>query len=130
MRCARARSESRGEVLSRKPMDGRGMPIDVIYIAGAPRSGTTILSQLLGELPGLFNVGEARFLWRQVLSSGRCGCGTRLIACDFWREVLTDSPVPSGDDRARTETVRTVRSPDPILSFAFTSVRLLTDDPV
>lgn len=83
-------------------MDGRGMPIDVIYIAGAPRSGTTILSQLLGELPGLFNVGEARFLWRQVLSSGRCGCGTRLIACDFWREVLTDSPVPSGDDRTRT----------------------------
>lgn len=62
--------------------------IRVVYIAAAPRSGTTILASLLGEVPGYFNAGEVRFLWRQIARSGRCGCGTQLTRCDVWSSIL------------------------------------------
>lgn len=61
---------------------------EVVYIAAAPRSGTTILSLLLGEVPGFFNAGELRFLWRQIAAPGRCGCGTELERCAVWSQAL------------------------------------------
>jgi hypothetical protein len=43
---------------------------------------------LLGELPGFFNAGEVRFLWRQLARGGRCGCGTELRRCRAWATTL------------------------------------------
>lgn len=65
-----------------------GDRVEVIYIAAAPRSGTTILSLLLGEVPGIFNAGEVRFLWRQLTKPGRCGCGRELRDCEVWSSTV------------------------------------------
>jgi len=63
-------------------------PTAVLYIAAAPRSGTTIVSSLLGEVPGIFNAGEVRFLWKQIVEAGTCGCGEHLDRCEVWSRAL------------------------------------------
>ncbi|MBV9100437.1 MAG: sulfotransferase [Candidatus Dormibacteraeota bacterium] len=70
---------------------------EVLYIAAAPRSGTTIVSLLLGERPGFFNAGEVRFLWRQLAKPGRCGCGADLADCEVWRPILAASTALSAN---------------------------------
>jgi hypothetical protein len=62
---------------------------EVVYIAAAPRSGTTIVSSLLGEVPGIFNAGEVRFLWKQIVEAGTCGCGEHLDRCEVWSKALS-----------------------------------------
>jgi hypothetical protein len=62
--------------------------VAVVYVAGADRSGSTLLGMLLGNLPGVLSVGEARHLWsRGVLQNDLCGCGERFHECPFWCEV-------------------------------------------
>jgi hypothetical protein len=64
---------------------------DVVYVGGSPRSGSTILGLLLGEVRGFFNAGEVRFLWRQLTESGKCGCGVTLAECEVWAPILRAS---------------------------------------
>jgi hypothetical protein len=60
----------------------------VIYIAGWGRSGSTLLSYLLGELRGCVPVGEVRYLWRGGLAENElCGCGEPVRICPFWSAV-------------------------------------------
>lgn len=83
-------------------MDGRTQPagpeVKVLYVLGVYRSGTTVLSSLLGQLDGFFNVGELRTLWRELTSEhGVCGCGEPLRACEVWAEILRQA---IGDEQA------------------------------
>ena len=60
----------------------------VLYIGGFGRSGTTLLSRLLGELPGVCAIGEAVNLWRQgIVRNEMCSCGQPFYSCSFWQEV-------------------------------------------
>lgn len=60
----------------------------VIYIAGSGRSGSTLLERILGELPGMVNVGELIDLARRTVPLGeRCGCGLAFADCPFWTGV-------------------------------------------
>jgi hypothetical protein len=44
--------------------------VKILYIAGATRSGSTLLSRLLGEIDGFINVGEAlRWLFNTLRMS-------------------------------------------------------------
>ncbi|HZE33974.1 MAG TPA: sulfotransferase [Actinoallomurus sp.] len=62
--------------------------IPVVFIAGHGRSGSTLVSRVLGHVPGLCSVGELRYLWEQgVRKNQRCGCGERFHDCEFWTEV-------------------------------------------
>lgn len=63
-------------------------PLDVLYIAGMGRSGSTLLERLLGELVGICSLGEVAHLWKRgVLLNERCGCGTPFLECPFWSAV-------------------------------------------
>lgn len=63
--------------------------IKVLYIAGPTRSGSTLLSNTLGEVDGFFNAGEVIDVWdRGLLEDGRCGCGRPVRTCDLWHQVL------------------------------------------
>jgi len=75
--------------------------IDVLYIAGAGRSGSTLLERLLGQLPDTVAVGELRHLWREDPTRARCGCGRLLPECDFWCAVLEQTGVPISADAFR-----------------------------
>lgn len=60
----------------------------VIYIAGAGRSGSTLLERTLGAMPRHVNVGELLDLFRRVARADeRCGCGELFSRCPFWTEV-------------------------------------------
>lgn len=66
-----------------------GVTTRVLYIAGAGRSGTTLLASVLGQVPGLFSVGELRYMWeRGLMEDGRCGCGAAFGQCPTWQRVL------------------------------------------
>ncbi|CAN5702088.1 sulfotransferase [soil metagenome] len=63
----------------------------VLSIIGMTRSGSTILDNLLGELPGFFSAGELHYLWQRGLTDRRtCGCGQTMVSCSVWSEVLAE----------------------------------------
>jgi Sulfotransferase family len=62
--------------------------IDVIYVGGAGRSGSTVLALLLAQLPGFVAVGGVTNLWERGLQQNyRCGCGASFRSCPFWEQV-------------------------------------------
>jgi hypothetical protein len=70
----------------------------VLSLVGPGRSGTTILGNILGEVEGITNAGEMRWLWRRGLRERRpCGCGRPPVECPRWSAVL---------DRVRPELAR------------------------
>jgi hypothetical protein len=75
--------------------------IPVLYVAGAGRSGSTLLEMVLGNLPGFFSVGEVRYFWEYWQAGDRlCGCGQPLQTCEFW------SSVNAGLERAEINTAQ------------------------
>jgi len=62
--------------------------MDVLYIGGFGRSGSTLLAYLLGQLEGYVVAGELKFIWRRgVKENELCGCGEPFADCPFWRDV-------------------------------------------
>ena len=60
----------------------------VVFIAGSPRSGSTLLGNALGQIPGCIHVGELRLILEELDSYTRtCGCGQQLCDCELWRAV-------------------------------------------
>ena len=68
------------------------MSLTVLYITGWCRSGSTVLGNVLAEVPGVVHVGELRFLWLNGVSgqgsNSQCGCGLALTECELWAKVL------------------------------------------
>ncbi len=64
----------------------------VLYIAGAGRSGTTLVACMVGQIPGVFPAGEITHIWdRGFLQNQLCGCGAPFRECRFWREVSEEA---------------------------------------
>ncbi len=62
--------------------------IPVVFIGSVPRSGSTIMSDLLNENPHMVNIGELVHLWeRGVIDNNLCGCGHAFNECEFWSKV-------------------------------------------
>ncbi len=63
-------------------------PPQVLYVGGWGRSGSTLLSHLLGRLPEMVAVGELRYVWQAGVSGNElCGCGEPFDECPFWVAV-------------------------------------------
>lgn len=63
-------------------------PVDVLFVGGMPRSGSTLLDLLIGQLPGHCDVGELFYMWQGGLKRDqRCSCGEPFSACPFWGAV-------------------------------------------
>lgn len=70
-------------------MNGRSADsLRVLYVAGLPRSGSTVLGCVLGKLPGTIFVGELAFFWRRFAAGELCSCGEPLPDCHFWSVVV------------------------------------------
>ncbi|GGL05946.1 hypothetical protein Sme01_56120 [Sphaerisporangium melleum] len=67
----------------------------VLYITGWLRSGSTLVGNVLNELPGVVHAGELHYLWQNgVLRAGTnsvCGCGEQVRACSLWSAVLAST---------------------------------------
>jgi hypothetical protein len=63
--------------------------VSILFVTGTGHSGSTLIANLLGAVPGFVSVGELRYLWERGLEDGGlCGCGRRLRLCPFWSAVL------------------------------------------
>jgi len=70
---------------------GQQLPLTVLCITGWCRNGSTILGNVLNEVPGFFHVGEIHFLWKNSSGLGvnnLCGCGATLPECPVWSAIL------------------------------------------
>jgi len=66
--------------------------LDVLWIAGASRSGSTLLGRLLGTAPGFVHVGEVTNVWaRGALENQLCSCGHPFRECPFWTDVVAEA---------------------------------------
>jgi hypothetical protein len=64
----------------------------MISIGGASRSGSTLLSMLLGEVDGFVAVGELRYIWSRGFKENMlCGCGEPFLDCAFWNDVFSEA---------------------------------------
>jgi hypothetical protein len=61
----------------------------VLYLAGIPRTGSTVLGQMLDRIPGAIFVGELSLFWRRFASRELCSCGQALPDCKFWAAVIS-----------------------------------------
>jgi hypothetical protein len=85
------------------------LPIKVLSINGWCRNGSTIIGNLLNEVPGFFHVGELHFLWKNAHGNGsntKCGCGLDLLACPIWSKVIAAELPPGEDLEAHAREVR------------------------
>lgn len=63
--------------------------VRVLYIGGTGRTGSTLLSSLLGQYPAFFSAGEVAFLWRfGLVEGGLCSCGTPIRECRVWLSIF------------------------------------------
>jgi hypothetical protein len=78
--------------------------LTVIYIAGAGRSGSTVLDRILGTLPGVTSCNETIRVWKNgFLENMGCSCGLDFGDCPFW-SVVAEEAFPNGDlDPKRTD---------------------------
>lgn len=61
----------------------------MVFVAGTGRSGTTMISNVIGQLPGCLSVGEARYAWGRGMAQDQlCGCGQPFHSCPLWTSVL------------------------------------------
>lgn len=81
--------------------------INILYIAGAGRSGSTLLERILGQIDGAVAVGELRYLWQTDPTIALCGCGRVICECDYWRNVLLQAGVrPDPDEFQAMQTAQ------------------------
>lgn len=81
-------------------------PVRVLYIAGNGRSGTSLMTAILGQVDGFLGAGEVRYVWERGLAENRlCGCGLPFRDCPFWTRVLSDAGVPPEDTDFRRPVV-------------------------
>jgi hypothetical protein len=68
------------------------MPVEktrILYISGSPRSGSTILGRILGQISGFFQAGDLRFIWdKNIIEGFPCGCGLPFDECELWSNVM------------------------------------------
>lgn len=73
--------------------------VTVLYVAGTGRSGSTLLGNMLGQVPGFFSGGEMNNLFKRgVIENWYCGCGVRFDSCPVWSDVLARAYGTSGTD--------------------------------
>jgi hypothetical protein len=61
----------------------------IVFVAGWGRSGSTLLEGLLAASDGVATLGESNRLWSSHSPfARRCSCGSDLISCPIWSEIL------------------------------------------
>lgn len=104
------------------------LPVRVLYIASTPRSGSTLVGNILGQAPGFFHVGELNRLWFRLVRrpSTTCGCGDELAECPFWSQVI-DRVESAAGFPGRAEIDRMVLADQGLRGFAKQKVKAPDD---
>jgi hypothetical protein len=67
-------------------------PVRVLCLGATGQSGSTLLSRMVGRLPGFVAVGEVGRVWdKGIIENVGCGCGVPFRSCEFWTQVGKDA---------------------------------------
>jgi len=67
----------------------------MVYLGGWGRSGSSLIANILGSIPGAMSVGELRYIWdRGVIENRHCGCRDKFQSCRFWSQVFSRASIP------------------------------------
>ncbi|WP_329079189.1 MULTISPECIES: sulfotransferase [unclassified Streptosporangium] len=83
-------------------------PLRILCITGWCRNGSTIIGNILNEVPEFFHVGEMHFLWKNSAGRGAnssCGCGRPLTECHIWSRILLLDRPPGVSAEAHADAV-------------------------
>jgi hypothetical protein len=72
-------------------MTRSGDRLQILYVAGVPRTGSTVLGRLLGDMTDVIFVGELNFFWRRFAQAELCSCRRPLPSCSFWSAVVSQA---------------------------------------
>jgi hypothetical protein len=67
--------------------------VPLVAIVGSGRSGSTLLEQMLGSLPGYAALGEVNMVYSMVYlykDKYRCGCGASTLECPVWNGAVRE----------------------------------------
>lgn len=73
----------------------------LIYLAGVPRTGSTVLGRMLGSIPDAIFAGELNLFWGRLADGELCSCGQPLEKCEFWSAVISEGFGKLGLEDAR-----------------------------
>ncbi|MEO0697593.1 MAG: hypothetical protein AAFY84_15990 [Pseudomonadota bacterium] len=59
----------------------------VLYVLGAPFSGSTLFAAALGTSRGYLNLGEVNFIENDWYDEKKCSCGHTIVDCVIWGKV-------------------------------------------
>lgn len=60
----------------------------ILFIAGASRSGSTLLDRIFGSMPQYASLGEVHNIWKRGFQENQsCGCGRTFSDCESWSAV-------------------------------------------
>jgi hypothetical protein len=97
--------------------------INVLYIAGLGHSGSTLLGDMLNQVPGFVCLGELQRVWlRGVAENQPCACREPFDQCPIWKQVFEGALAGVTRDEggeihsALRDEVRTLRIPVSILN--------------
>jgi len=66
--------------------------LQVVYVAGAGRSGSTVLDRILGTISGAISANELNRIWVDGFEDDKhCACGQAFRECSFWRKVVAEA---------------------------------------
>lgn len=66
--------------------------VEILYIGGCSRSGSTLLERMLGQIDGFCSVGEVWHIWHRSFAENQlCGCDKPFKECEFWNAVVEEA---------------------------------------
>lgn len=69
------------------------MTVDVVFVTGLARSGSTLFETLVADALGCPSTGELVMVFeRGILEDRPCRCGEAFSDCSFWAEVVARAP--------------------------------------
>nr|WP_298792855.1 sulfotransferase [uncultured Allomuricauda sp.] len=64
--------------------------MNIIYLLGAGRSGTTLLATVLNANKNIVTVGEMHQFGDYLVEDKKCSCGEHLEKCSFWGSIMRE----------------------------------------
>jgi len=81
--------------------------MNIVYIAGCVRSGSTLFDVMLANHPEVISIGELSQLGENIHSEkGVCLCGKHLSKCPFWKNIEKESRLDFS--RIKTKLIKNV----------------------
>ena len=109
----------------------------LVYIISSPRSGSTLLANILGNSPAFFNAGEVSSMDGFIREDSRqakafdnkCSCGNKFNKCDFWPDLLEKSALQLGVNIKDISTLVKLKTKSPLrILFKKRYLKSLQDD--